>query len=224
MTSAPIVFLGDSVTYGAGASSPGESYAQVVQRRLIDHGFARDADDVDSVISALGGQAVDLRFSQDIGREPRSLILVEVGAHSVVEDAGLSPRAFARGYGLMLDCLQGTGARVVVSTVPWLGWAQSDPFYPRAEERSAIIRLEAAMRGIPVADLWGAMKDRPDLLSPDAFHPGDAGHLLIANLFWLQIEPDLHQPRGTFREQCDYDGVLALRSSGADRSARSRVR
>ena len=131
---------------------------------------------------------------------------------------------FARGYGLMLDCLQGTGARVVVSTVPWLGWAQSDPFYPRAEERSAIIRLEAALRGIPVVDLWGAMKDRPDLLSRDAFHPGDAGHLLIANLFWLQIAPTLHQPPGTFREQCDYDGVLAGRSSDVDRSARSAAR
>ncbi len=223
VTSAPVVFLGDSVTFGAGASSPGESYAQVVRRRLIDVGFARGADDVDSVISALGGQAVDMRFSQDIGQEPRSLIVVEVGAHSVMEDAGLPPRAFARGYGLMLDCLQGTGARVVVSTVPWLGWAQSDPFYARADERSAIIRLEAALRGIPVVDLWGAMKDRPELLSPDAFHPGDAGHLLVANLFWLQIEPTLHQPRGTFREQCDYDGALALRSSEVEPSARSAV-
>jgi hypothetical protein len=45
------------------------------------------------------------------------------------------------------------------------------------------------------------------------------------------VDPDgpldqdtLHQPPGTFREQCDYDGVLAGRSSDVDRSARSAAR
>jgi hypothetical protein len=219
VTAAPIIFLGDSVTHGAGASSPDAGFAGVLQGRLEGAGVAQGPGDFDSVISALGGQAVDLRFSQSIGAQPRSLIVVEVGAHSVVEDPDLSPRDFATGYGLMLDCLQGTGAAIVVSTVPWLGWAQSDPFYPRAAERSAIIRLEAGSRGIPVADIWSAMEDRPELLSKDAFHPGDAGHQLIANLLWLQIAPLLNKPRGAYRARCDYDHLLASREQESARAA-----
>ncbi len=204
--SVPIIFLGDSITHGAGASSSDTMFVQLLRQRLRDAKYAEASGDYDSVISALGGQFVDLRFSQEVGREPRSLIVVEVGAHSLVEDAGLSSRQYGFGYALMLDCLRGTGAAVVVSTVPWLGWEQTDPLYVRAAERSKIIREEAARRGIPVADVWSAMKDRRDLLAPDEFHPNDAGHRVIADLFWEQIEPLLHRPRGKFRDRCgDYD-------------------
>lgn len=220
VTSAPVIFLGDSVTDGVGASSGDMGFAALLRQRLDGSGFATAPVDYDSVISALGGQVVDLRFSQAIGREPRSLIVVEVGAHSVIEDAGLSSSQFGIGYGLMLDCLQGSGATIVVSTVPWLGWDGSDPAYALASERSQIIREEAAARGIPVADLWRSMRGRRDLLSDDGFHPNDAGHRLAADLFWLQISSLLTRPRGEFHNQCGYDGVLALRSAQAEVSAR----
>ncbi|MDP9237547.1 MAG: Ig-like domain-containing protein [Chloroflexota bacterium] len=212
VTSASIVFVGDSITDGAGASAPDSTFVQLLRQRLDYARFAKGPNDYDSVISALGGQFIDLRFSQDIGRQPRSLVVVEVGAHSVVEDNSLSSREFRIGYGLMLDCLQGTGGTIVVSTVPWLGWDQANPLYAHAAERSTIIREEAASRGIPVADLWNALKDRRDLLSPDQFHPNDAGHQLIADLYWDQIKPQLNRPRGEFQDRCDYGGVLALRA------------
>lgn len=212
ITSAPVIFLGDSITSGAGASSADTTFAQLLRQRLDDARFVEGAGDYSSVISALGGQLVDLRSSQAIGREARSLIIVEVGAHSVVEDQGLSSQEFGVGYGLMLDCLQGTGATLVVSTIPWLGWDRTEPLYLQAAERSAIIREEAGRRAIPVADVWNAMRDHRDLLSHDAFHPNDAGHRLIADLFWRQIEPLLGRPRAEFRDRCDYDRVLALRS------------
>lgn len=212
ITSAPVIFLGDSITGGAGASSLEATFAQVLRQRLGDARFTEGSGDYSTVISALGGQLVDLRYSQAIGREARSLIIVEVGAHSVVEDQGLSSEEFGAGYGLMLDCLRGTGATIVVSTIPWLGWDRTEPLYLQAAERSAIIREEADRRAIPVADVWNALRDHRDLLSPDAFHPNDAGHRLIADLFWRQIEPLLGRPRADFRDQCDYDRVLALRS------------
>lgn len=219
VASAPIIFFGDSITSGAGSTSDDASFAGVLEQRLVDAGVVR-AGDYEVVISALGGQIVDLRFAQDIGRAPRSLVVVEIGAHSVVEDQGLSAVDFRAGYGLMLDCLQGTGARVVVSTVPTLGWDQTNPLYARAEGRSTIIRDEADRRGIPVADVWDAMKDRHDLLSQDAFHPSDAGHRMIADLFWRQIEPLLGKPAGAFRQRCDYDALLTQRSTNASRHER----
>lgn len=114
----PIIFFGDSLTLGWLASGEDREFASILRSRLADNGAIGSR----RVISALGGMYVDLLISQEVGRRPRSLIIVELGAHSVIEDPNLNDRTFRIGYGAMLDCLRGSGARVVVATVPWLGW------------------------------------------------------------------------------------------------------
>ena len=101
-------------------------------------------------------------------------------------------RAYRRAYGLMLDCLLAAGAPVVVGTVPSLDWRPSDPLYARANAISSIIAEEAAARAIPIADIWNATRDRPDLVSDDGMHPNDDGHLVIADAYWERIASAVH--------------------------------
>jgi hypothetical protein len=176
---------------GAGASSDDRRFVSLVERRLTpDHWVASDR----IVISAFGGLRGDLDNTREVLQSSAGLIVVEVGAHAAIEDQASSLDAYRSAYGLMLDCLQASGAAVVVGTVPWLYWPRSSPVYARADELSEIIRQEAAKRQIPVADLWRATKDRGEYISSDGMHPNDDGHQLIADLYWRQIEPQLSIP------------------------------
>lgn len=202
---ADVVFFGDSLTMGLQASSTDAKFTMILEKRLYAEGYDGASK---TVLSALGGLYADLRFSQDVGGTRRRLIVVELGAHAVIDDPSLTPDGYRIGYGLMLDCLQGTGATVVVGTVPWLGWDRSDPLYRRAALFSRIIKEEAGKRSMPVADLWTAMDGRRDIISWDGMHPTDEGHKLIADVYWQQIQPRLNDPRGPFRDACDYNKLL----------------
>ncbi len=187
-TRSDVVFFGDSVTLGAGASSDDRRFVSLVEDRLAPEHWVGTRH---VVISAFGGLRGDLDNTRQVMRSGAGLIVVEVGAHAAIEDQASPLDAYRSAYGLMLDCLQASGAAVVVGTVPWLYWPRSNPAYARADTLSEIIRQEAAKRQIPVADLWRATKDRAEYISPDGMHPSDAGHQLIADLYWQQIEPQL---------------------------------
>jgi lysophospholipase L1-like esterase len=157
------------------------------------------SDDLDVsdevVVSAFGGIYTDMAKASELVTQPYqtdALIIVEVGAHSVIENQAMPLTTYRRAYGLMLDCLLASGAPVVVGTVPSLNWKRSDPLYSRANAISSSIAGEAAARGIPVADIWNATRDRPDLVSADGMHPNDEGHLAIADVYWQRIASAVH--------------------------------
>ena len=182
-----VLFLGDSVTVGAGASASDSRYASIVMQRLRSSGF--DAHD-ETIVSAFGGIYTDLVKATQLradSNESGTLIIVEVGAHSVIENRAMPLATYQHAYGLMLDCLEATGAALIVGTVPSLNWTSSDALYARADAISSIIAHEAGSRGIPVADIWSATRDRPDLVSDDHMHPNDGGHRVIADLYWQHI-------------------------------------
>ena len=194
-----VVFLGDSVTVGAGASTSDEAFPSLVLRRLQDNGFEPDAREV---VSAFGGIYTDLIQASTVGNA--SLVIVELGAHGVIENLTLPPPVYQHAYGVMLDCLLATGARVVVGTVPSLSWTPWDPLYWRAVGISWIIADQAAARGVPVADIWNATRDRPVLVSPDRMHPGDWGHQVIADVYWPAIRWALADPPSVTPTACPY--------------------
>ena len=202
-----VVFLGDSVTDGAGASALDRAFASLVIDRLNASGVdAREQ----RIISAFGGIYTDLVQGSTVPADA-SLIVVELGAHSVIENQSMAPATYRRGYGLLLDCLLASGAPVVAGTVPSLAWKTSDPLYWRAVGVSWIIAAEATARGIPVADIWNATRERPDLVSADGMHPGDAGHRVIAETYAEAIaRAEASPPRPT--AACPYtrDTVAAL--------------
>ena len=73
------------------------------------------------------------------------------------------------------------------------------------------------------ADLWSGMKDRPELVSSDRFHPNDAGHRVIADLYWMQIAPRLGATHAASGQHCNYDSFLAGRAHGLPANASARV-
>ena len=166
------------------------------------------------VISAFGGIYTDMVDSLTVADDGARLIVVELGAHSVIENRTMDLATYRQGYGALLDCLQASGAAIVVGTVPSLNWSPSDPLYERAEEISSAIRGEADARSIPVADIWRATRGRRDLVSADGMHPNDAGHRVLADVYWWSIEPLLAEMTQTSRGPCPYSTATITRLVG----------
>lgn len=196
-----MVFFGDSVTAGAGASDADRGFVSILRERLSAESRLGSSQ---VVVSAFGGLRGDLENVRAVLRKKPGVVVVEVGAHSAVEDQVTPMATFRSVYGLILDCLQGTGAVVVVGTAPWLHWARNDLTYARAAAISEVIGEEAAKRGVPLADIWDAMKDREAYISPDGMHPNDSGHELIAGLYWRQIQRQMSMPRYIRASPCGF--------------------
>jgi len=177
-----IVFVGDSLTLGASASAPANTYVY----QVVDF-LGRPWN---AFLSFTSG--TDLDAACQAGQGGYSVAIIELGAHAVIEGQ-MSPDQFRQYYSALLDCAG--GETVVAGTIPWLGWSADAPEYARADLYSQIIRDEAVKRGMPIADLWSAMKLQPALISipqdyvffgsyqGDNFHPNDAGHAVIAQTY-----------------------------------------
>jgi hypothetical protein len=207
LRTAPVVFMGDSVTMGAHASAPNKMFVGLVYHDLQTRGI----DATDDVIWTLDPYN-DLRNAQTVAAQRRRLIIVEVGVHWASFDSA----QFREVYGAMLDCLAGSGATVVVGTIPWLNWPPATPSYFEMAYYSQIIREEAAKRGIAVADIWAATDGRPEAVSRpgqpcflwpacqgDNYHPGDVGHALIAAAYIKALDVALASPPPSGNGRCD---------------------
>lgn len=211
----PVVFMGDSVAWGAWASSWDHAFVSLVRDDLKSRGI----DDPFELLITMTAYN-DLASSQKAANRYRSLIIVEVGVHwADVYESG----QFRQLYGMMLDCLQGSGATVVVGTIPWLGWEPVTAQYAKMRLFSQIIREEASKRGIAVADLWAATDKREEALSQpgqpclmggvmgrgcdgDGYHPGDIGHALIAKAYAKALDVALaNPPTYQYANRCNYN-------------------
>lgn len=214
----PVTFMGDSVTMGAFVSTPTKMFVWLVDKDIE----ARGVDATNDCVWTLDPYS-DLRNAQRVATEHRQLIIVEIGVHWAAFDAV----QFREVYGAMLDCLAGSGARVVVGTIPWLNWRPDTPSYFEMAFFSQIIREEAAKRGIAVADLWAATDRREDAISRpdqpcftestcrgDNFHPGDVGHALIAEAYSRALDVALATPPPTSTGRCDFDEYLSALAQG----------
>jgi GDSL-like Lipase/Acylhydrolase family len=147
-------------------------------------------------------------------KHDRKVVIIELGVHAAI-DQQLAYDDFRSLYASLLDCVTGGDTIVVAGTVPWLGFAAVTPDYERADALSQIIAEEAAKRQVAVADLWSATKLRLGLISTpqdstflgsghgDNFHPNDAGHAVIAQVYEQAIDQELAQPPNRpFSRQC----------------------
>jgi hypothetical protein len=214
----PVVFMGDSVTMGAFASTPDNAFVVRVDNDLK----ARGIDATNDCVWTLDPYS-DLKNAKRVAGEHRQLIILEIGVHWAAFDAA----QFRELYGSMLDCLAGSGARLVVGTIPWLNWQPGTPSYFEMAFDSQIIREEAAKRGIPVADLWAVTDLRADAISRpdqpcftgptcrgDNYHPGDVGHALIAEAYSRALDTALANPPPPSEGRCDFDAYLDALAKG----------
>jgi lysophospholipase L1-like esterase len=206
---AGVAFLGDSITLGAYASGRSSTFASRVTQDLDKRGVQEESRIFISLDPEQGPSAASQVMKKD-----RDFVVIELGVHATMTEQ-ITPDQFRQIYSDILNCVAGDETIVVVGTVPWLGWAPDDVFYSRAEQFSQIITEEAAKRQVAVADLWSATKLRSDLLSTpqgyaylppnhgDGFHPGDAGHAVIADVYAKALAGELaNPPKRPYQRTC----------------------
>jgi lysophospholipase L1-like esterase len=219
-----LLFVGDSLTLGLYAADPQHTYAELLLDRLKEQ---RPVEWAQSVIEHPYGLTdnAEKRVIPYLGSHPQ-VVVVEVGTHEVHAPAE-QQAFFAERYAHLLDRLAETRARIVVGTIPWLGYAHDDAGYREALRLNGIIRAEASARGDVVADLWDptvgdyAILSRPGettFIPPyqgDFFHPGNLGHEILASAFWPALDQaeqgnPQNRPGVTLPYALSSSGVAAL--------------
>lgn len=183
-----LLVIGDSLSRGLYASSEQHTFRYLVTERL----------DMESRYLPACHTSDALESWRAWDWQP-DMVLLEIGIHGLESH----DKNWSHEYGVLLDELLASGARVVVGTVPWCNWGCDGAYfkYQLAMERNVAIRSEASERGLRVADLWAATLccgdciSQPSESSPfapgfqgDGFHPGDYGHEVIASSFVEAIE------------------------------------
>jgi lysophospholipase L1-like esterase len=198
--SADIVFLGDSITLGYLASRPSNTFTSRVTAELDKAGLRTESRLFVSIDPWRNLEIAGAAMAGD-----PDVIVVELGVHSTLM-TDITEEVFRAGYRLLLDCIVGGDTVVVVGTVPWLAWDRDSREYEKAAALSEIIKEEAAQKDVKVADLWTATTLHDDFISGredrsflppfrgDSFHPGDAGHALIARLYLEELRDALERP------------------------------
>jgi lysophospholipase L1-like esterase len=127
--------------------------------------------------------------------------LVSVGGNDALRGVPLA--SFRSHLDTIAATLAATAGLVVLSGVGDLGSIPRlapplDRLYRRRGQQLNGIHHEVAQRhGVVVADQWAwaaqEFQRRPDLFSPDLFHPTAEGHRLWAQVAVETLEPHLHQ-------------------------------
>ena len=184
------VALGDSTAQGIGARAPERGYVGLVAQRLrsatgrrvrvlnFSRSGARVRDVVNEQLPRLAGQSPDL-------------VTVAVGGNDVKGyDAG---RFRADVDALVAGLPPGT----VVGDVPWFMHGGTGR---KSGEAAQYVTARARSRGLPVARLHQAMRERGWTsmitdFAADWFHPNGRGHRLWADVFWEAIDATTGVPR-----------------------------
>ncbi len=178
-----LLVIGDDFAAGEGASTPANGFARVLADEL-DAPYTIDALP-DSGFVARGPEAgVDGSFPARVqrlverdGPEP-DLVVVE-GGH---EDYAASPRELRAAVELTAERLTEAypDAQVLI-----MGTTRAFPENQVLEPLHRALRAGAEAAGVPfidpVAEQWVRADNTAAVISPDLFHPNDAGHALWAS-------------------------------------------
>jgi lysophospholipase L1-like esterase len=172
------VVLGDSAAQGVGASSHLSGYVGVVRSRLEQ----RDGRPWRVVNLSRSGartrEVVDVQWPLAQGL-PASLVTAVVGGNDALHTKEPAWRRDA------VDLCAALPPGAVVATVA------RGVFERKTARVNAVLRAEAAARGLRVADLWAHTGPPYRGLYFDGFHPNDAGYLQWADALWEALEGDL---------------------------------
>lgn len=111
--------------------------------------------------------------------------------------AGVELEAYLAGLDLMLNALHSsTRARVYVANMPDLSLLpalrdRESSLHDEVLRWNAAIAQTVAANSATLVDLfegWSELRQRPDYISRDGFHPSARGYARLAELFWQAIE------------------------------------
>jgi acyl-CoA thioesterase-1 len=178
------VALGDSTAQGIGASRPERGYVGLLADRLR----AATGRPVQVInLSRSGAKVADVVADQLSGLAHLSpdVVTVGVGANDVKRYDGAE---FHRDVDALVA---GLPAGTFVADVPWF---MHGAIGRTSGEAAEYLAGTAAARGLPVASLYRATRDRGwgamlTDFAADWFHPNDRGHRVWADAFWAALEP-----------------------------------
>lgn len=195
-----LVWLGDSLVTGAGASSPDAALPRLVARAL---GVPCDVR-----ILAVAGSGVRRLVAEQLpllGEVEADAVVVCIGTNDVLYRTG--PAEVRRAARELLAAVPDGAALVVAGPCDWGAVVRvRQPlravmaFAGRQVARA--LRHEVTAGGGTFVDMGAATgpafrRDPDGLLAADRFHPGDAGYRLIADAIAPAVEQALAAPRGT---------------------------
>lgn len=197
------VALGDSTGVGVGARSGGGYPDRLLRRLSARHPSLRLLNLCES--GATTSDVLQNQVPAALETRPR-LITVGIG----INDVGMqqSDDAFAIHLEEIVNPLRRLGAPIVIANLPDLSLAPavaktpSHRFYERRlQVFNEHIESTVARHHLALVDLWKlsrrALADRPELFSPDGFHPSAEGYEIWAELMWPTIENVFRESEAT---------------------------
>ena len=170
------VVLGDSAAQGVGASSHLSGYVGVVRQRLEERDGAPWRVVNLSRSGARTREVVDVQWPAASGL-PADLVTAVVGGNDALHTREPAWRVDA------VDLCAALPAGSVVATVA------RGVFERKTARVNAVLRAEAAARGLRLADLWAHTGPPYRGLYFDGFHPNDTGYLQWADALWEALDP-----------------------------------
>lgn len=197
------VAMGDSAAQAIGASQPENGYVGLLAKR-IEAETGRQVRVIN--ISVTGARLSDALRDQvpQLAKYDADLVTAEIGANDMLD---YDPLRFRQEYDAFLGALP--PGRSVVSNMPFFGGR--DSVNRSARQASWIISGLAAQYNLPVANLYGALRDRqsPLIYASDLFHPNNRGYRIWDEAFWPAVQPVVNARQFTVTATgTDYEQTL----------------
>lgn len=200
-----ILFAGDSVTDAGrarpigegGLASLGSGFVQLIDVHFNVDYPERRIHTVNMGISGNTSRDLLARWETDVNALKPDWVVLCIGFNDVwrqfdrpcVPEASVSPEEYRENLNKIADA---TSARMIWMTPYYLEPNKEDAMRKRMDEYGAIMKEEAAKRGIPCIDLQEEFADilkyrYPAYITWDRVHPGPVGSLVIARAFFREI-------------------------------------
>jgi lysophospholipase L1-like esterase len=188
------VAIGASDTVGVGATNPEpESWPAVLHGRLPAGSTLVNL----GVSGSLLRQAIDQQLPVAVESAP-DLVTVWLAVNDYAARAPLEPYLADLGT-LLAELRSKTGATILVGNIPDLsGIPAAGRFDLRFQDRwNAGIAATVLQHQTTLVDLraiWREVRDHPEYISSDGFHPSTSGYRRLAELFYAAAAPALGLP------------------------------
>lgn len=179
-----ILFFGDSLTagYGLDDASTG-AFPGLIQKKITDAGLAYRVINAGSSGETTAG---GLRRIDWVLRMPVDIFILELGGNDGLR--GLAPAVAAKNLQGIIDKVRAKNPSVQIVIAGMTMPTSMGEGYVR--EFSAIFpSLAKTNQATLIPFLLDGVAGRPDLNLPDGFHPNVAGHKIVADVVWKNLQP-----------------------------------
>lgn len=194
------IAIGASDAFGIGATPITNGYVYLIEQGIESQGEEVSLTNL-GIPGADADQIEDSAVSLALAEDPH-LITIFVGANDIVDGRNVSDFDGDLN-GILSRLKQETSALLVIATIPditKLPAFQSSPdpdvTLERVEQYNSAILSRANQYGALIADLQNAPLNDSLVNDQDGFHPNDAGHRVIADIFLNEIAPFIPELAG----------------------------